>query len=36
MKAALLRLSSSYGKVYKDDLTYTKPMEIIEAMDKNS
>ncbi len=36
MKAAFLRLSSSYGKVYADDLTYTKPMEIIEAMDKNS
>lgn len=36
MKAAYLRLRSSYGKDYADDLTYTKPMEIIEAMDKNS
>lgn len=36
MKAAYLRLRSSYGKDYADDLTYTKPMEIIEAMEKNS
>jgi len=36
MKIAYLCLRSSYGKDYVDYLTYTKPMEIIEATDKNS